>query len=97
MIPFSCFRATECSKFVGSLFSEKLWPEHGVKLHVHHIGAHFFILGVRKMGMTQKLLDQIGLNFRDGSFNEYGTFNDKMKPIQDQRAWATRFFGVERP
>ena len=44
-ISSSCFRATESSKFVGSLFREKLWSEHGVKLHGHHIGAHFFCTG----------------------------------------------------
>ena len=34
------------------------------------------------MTITQKLLDQINSNFKIGSFNEFGTFGDKMKPIQ---------------
>ena len=50
----------------------------------------FSIPGVRKMAVSQKLLDQMSSNFRVGSFNECGTFGDKMKPMQDQRAWATR-------
>ena len=57
------------------------------------LGLTFSIPGVRKMTITQKLLDQIGSNFRIGSFNEFCTFDDKMKPIQDQRAWEVLDFG----
>ena len=54
------------------------------------LGLTFSVPGVTKMAITQKLLNQIGSNFKTGSFNKFGTFGDKMKPIQDQRAWATR-------
>ena len=62
------FRATESPEFMGSLLSEKSWPEHGVKLQGHHIGAHFFYAGCQKMAITpvlkKYLSDQIGSNFR---------------------------------
>ena len=48
----------------------------------------FSIPGIRKMAISQKLLDQMSSNFRIGNFKECGTFGDKMKPIQNQRAWA---------
>ena len=53
----------------------------------------FSIPGVRKMAVSQKLLDQMSLNFRVGSFNECVTFGDKLKKIQDQRAWGVLDFG----
>ena len=57
------------------------------------LGLTFSIPGVRKMAITQKVLDQTSSNFRISSFNECGTFGDKMKPIQDQMVWGVLDFG----
>ena len=48
----------------------------------------FSIPDVRKITISQKLLEEMSSNFRIGSFNECGIFGDKMKPVQDQRAWG---------
>ena len=57
------------------------------------LGHTFSKLDVRKVAITQKVLDQMDSNFRIGSFNKCGTFGNIMKPIQDQRALGVLDFG----